>query len=203
MKERPIIFKAEMVKAILEGRKTQTRRIIPLKNGGYICNAVKASLNPIREIDRDVLCVEGKYGQVGDRLWVRETWQLWDYVSNQHTIRPLVCNKINERICYKAECSHDLKWRPSIHMFRWASRITLEITDVRVERLQQINEEDAREEGYPVKPSPDTLTEAGMKLMKPISWYLSRDWPNKQYNNNPWVWVITFKRRGKYEKTTN
>ncbi|WP_050978731.1 hypothetical protein, partial [Edwardsiella tarda] len=147
MKERPIIFNDEMVRAILAGRKTQTRRIVngvpsshdfhgwvlsstSAKDEGKACWAIGKSplLNkPIR--------VRCPFGAIGDRLWVRETF-----------------GDCGVRFVYRADTDDGAacqvkRWTPSIHMPRWASRITLEITDVRVERLQNITEDDARTEG--------------------------------------------------------
>lgn len=104
---------------------------------------------------------------------------------------------------YRADDNHGIEdiseatWKPSIYMPRWASRITLEITNVRVNQVKEITEQDARAEGYPVKPDPSTLTEAGMKLMGPRSWYSSlweRINGRESWALNPWVWVLEFKR---------
>src|SRR5262245_50360133 len=142
MKERPILFSGEMVKAILDGRKTQTRRLImhqgrPLDDFAFY------------EVDGDEVRTESgkqlkcKYGQPGDRLWVRETWRVFgghQYEYQQH----------QPSVLYRADFDlfdEEGAWRPSIFMPRWASRITLEITKVRVERLDGISEEDAMAEG--------------------------------------------------------
>lgn len=162
MNERPILFSGEMVRAILEGRKTQTRRIVKnqpiLGVNGY-------TLKVIQEEAFE------KYGKPGDRLWVRETWSVnwhskdWEsgVVDDWGNVAPSRIKKIktaeellsHETLIYRAdekfmnESIEDrgFKWHPSIHMPRWASRITLEITDIRVEQLQDISEEDAVAEG--------------------------------------------------------
>ena len=194
MKEHPIIFNTEMVKAILEGRKTQTRRVIDPQ---IPYNPTSVSGRKWGKIDGSFwYCgVKFPYGQVGDRLWVRETWQLWDYVSNQHILRPSACNKISERICYKAECSHDLKWRSPYHMYRWTSRTTLEITNVRVERLQEIKNTELFMEGRSAKD--DIYVEYG-KYKNAKKWFIelwnSIHKKEHRWEDNPWVWVISFKR---------
>ena len=150
MKERPILMSTEPVKAILDGRKTQTRRTAGLeeinknpdlwvkREAGQV---VDSWLFWHRDNQAECIYLKCPYGQVGDRLYVRETFQ---------TTREQDC------VLYKADYStSDLhaeqcdfgNWRPSIHMPRWASRILLEITELRVERLQDITEEDAKAEG--------------------------------------------------------
>jgi hypothetical protein len=139
MKERPILFNGDMVKAILDGRKTQTRRPIKDLPECTIIDAKRA------EIDRDPHMAEWllktlkcPFGQPGDRLWVRETW-----AHHEGAVGGII---------FKARCPENLakakKWHPSIHMPRWASRITLEIAEIRVERVQDITEEDAMAEGF-------------------------------------------------------
>lgn len=154
---RPILFSGEMVRAILDGRKTQTRRVVVpqpshvegntlyLDGDGFYGRAAR---------DRIIHC---PYGAPGDRLWVRETWTEFYASSRGATHETGVRYKADggERILsvptarYGASLTDDdrLAWRPSIHMPRWASRITLEITDVRVQRVQEISEEDAIAEG--------------------------------------------------------
>ena len=146
MTERPILFSAEMVRAILEGSKTQTRRVIkpvPTFNGGGACHDADALQQDYVE-PHWVFPEICKYGAPGDLLWVRETWGQYPIELN-----PEPCDA-----WYKATSNGPpppFKWRPSIHMPRWASRITLRITDVRVERLQDISEDDARAEGVGYK----------------------------------------------------
>lgn len=215
MKERPILFSAEMVRAILEGRKTQTRRVMksqPYSNGFHwngndiLCHNdylppsamlldVGTRKNPcvISSVE-DRFEYNCPYGQPGDRLWVRETWAARPC---QDHLSPSQCD--DEGLWWKASISpfptglagcHG-KWRPSIHMPRWASRILLEITDIRVERLQDICEDDAKGEGYPV------LQEENVP--HPKNWFeLLWDSINAKrgfgWDSNPWVWVIEFKR---------
>lgn len=166
MKERPILFNGDMVRAILEGRKTQTRRVmnIDLVNDADICKvdgmlSITDSYGDNHPPHR--FC---PYGQVGDRLWVRETWaQVFngDYCKYPEDSCKPMCDGCN--VEYRADTGNPYpgdwpadeakgynmapKWKPSIHMPRWASRITLEITNIRVERLQYLSEEDAFSEG--------------------------------------------------------
>jgi hypothetical protein len=194
-KERGMIFNAEMVRALQDGRKTQTRRPVKPQPTMYEpgqCVHVSDMINDA------LLCPHGK---PGDRIWVRETWaeagagapdlilyraNYPDHVPSHYENVPL---------------ADDIRWTPSIHMPRWASRIMLEITDVRVERLNSITEEDARAEGIidggclncgesePCgcsNPEPDA-TDAFAALWMSI-------YGEGRYQANPWVWVIEFKR---------
>lgn len=197
MKERGMIFNGEMVRAILDGRKTQTRRPIKWKQTRFteIGEREDGSKWPWSE-DAEHACDfwhPCPFGAVGDRIWVRETWARYNIDQNSHDI------------AYRATTPEDWpeegRWRPSIHMPRWASRILLEITNVRVERLNAISEEDARAEGIIdggclncgepepcgcANPEPDA-TDAFAYLWQSI--YGQENW-----NANPWVWVIEFKR---------
>ena len=132
-KERPIIFSAPMVRAILEGRKSMTRRIVKFNDSGRV------KLNGKQWHIEDPDAINGcPYGTVGDRLWVKETFMgTKDCLSYRATDPRQVI-----------EFGFD-RWTPSIHMPRWASRITLEITAIRVERLQEITNQDAQKEGPP------------------------------------------------------
>jgi hypothetical protein len=188
MTERPILFQGEMVRAILCGRKTQTRRAIkpvPTFNGGGAIfdggDGQEDFVEPYWVFPETC-----KYGQPGALLWVRETWA------------PLPGSVVLNVAFYRADTKaapDDVRWRPSIHMPRWASRITLRITDIRVERLQDISEDDARAEGCPY----------------PAEWagrFVDRDetaktWFKSLWNQingpgawdaNPWVWVVCFER---------
>jgi len=161
MKARPILFSAEMVRALLDGRKTQTRRVIKpqppeeypvarLSDGVCVWSKHKESEFPMWA--RHSVC---HYGKPGDLLWVRETWtkgranflgttyDVPTWRTKNGAIGPILyrCSDI-----YEGHANF-IKWRPSIHMPRWASRLTLRITDIRVERLQEISEADAVAEG--------------------------------------------------------
>ncbi|HHD1893390.1 TPA: hypothetical protein ACN1KT_000940 [Klebsiella pneumoniae] len=218
MTERGMIFNGEMVRALLSGRKTQTRRPIKCKQTRFteIGEREDGSKWPWSE-DAEHACDfwhPCPFGAVGDRIWVRETFQgpLFDYdLMDSYCKDPTPFEK-PEFCVYKADgvpapefydADDELHccWRPSIHMPRWASRILLEITDVRVERLNAISEEDARAEGIIdggclncgepepcgcANPEPDA-TDAFAYLWQSI--YGQDNW-----NANPWVWVIEFKR---------
>lgn len=210
MTERGMIFNSEMVRAILDGRKTQTRRIMAPQPADDIERGIfpnpeaigwKSSLRHKHGSTTAHFC---PYGKPGDRIWVRETFQgpLFDYdLMDSYCKDPTPFEK-PEFCVYKADgvpapefydADDELHccWRPSIHMPRWASRILLEITDVRVERLNSISEEDAGKEGYPADPAP-----YGGEMDK---WLWFRQlwdgiYPEQSFKHNPWVWVIEFKR---------
>lgn len=193
-----------MVQAILEGRKTQTRRVLKNVVEGDNCTLIK-KLSPQRINIRDPQFLKFcPYGQVGDRLWVRETWQFHDPLDvpkHRHgKVAPFVgCQgkrDINWVAVYRADgelADHPefgkFLWQPSIFMPRWASRILLEITAIRVERLHDISEEDAAAEGVP-------CTELGLSdgLCKAQYFDLWESINGREsLDSNPWVWVITFK----------
>jgi len=204
MKARPILFKPDMVRAILEGRKTMTRRIVkpqpPLGSDGV-------AYNPSHfEPDRGWYWkphggfAKCPYGAPGDMLWVREAF------SGPHGCRNLKPSEWPEGcpIWYWTDGNvagfDATQPKPSIHMPRWASRLTLEITDVRVERLQDISEDDARAEGIAdggclncgepepcgcSDPQPDAR-DAFIHLWQSIN-------GDQSWSANPWVWVVSFK----------
>lgn len=192
MKERPILFNAEMVRAILDGSKTQTRR--PIKPQPELTEAG----NLIYRTDKRSFAGSSSglsnlapFGQVGDLLWVPETWAVY---QNDPDIGGL---KDYSPVIYKATFDPALDfsgpWKPSIHMPRWASRITLEITDVRVERVQDITEEDARAEGM----KPDDIFPPPRYGEEPPHKELFAELWSSIYGNwhqNPWVWVYEFER---------
>jgi hypothetical protein len=169
-----------MVRALLDGKKTQTRRIYKVKNGGIWPHA--NDLPGMRQVLRNC-----PYGQPGDRLWVRESW------STHATFDRYAPSELTHMRSFHYWADGDLvtgKKRPSIHMPRWASRITLEITGVRVERLQDISESDALAEG--VK---NSLHLPGGRFAKEnyehLWWTIHGD---GSWEANPWVWVIEFKK---------
>ncbi|EAP2982547.1 hypothetical protein D1K53_23085 [Salmonella enterica] len=202
MKERGMIFNAEMVRAILDGRKTQTRRPIKWKQTRFteIAERDDGSLWPWAED-----CERGgdiwfacPYGEIGDRIWVRETFRVHSRATDVATLvyRASVRNSWTEQthrvpiaVCDKPATPE--KWTPSIHMPRWASRILLEITDVRVERLRDLSEEDAKSEGI-TPPAGGVLPGWEYRINFRDLWmdiYGTDSW-----EANPWVWVIEFKR---------
>lgn len=214
---KPILFSAPMVRAILDGRKTQTRRVIkPQPEPTFTikpchfsptCWAYAEDEHFHKPDGCTCKPVKCPYGTAGSRLWVRETWlelrEHHDHFSGSR--RKLVTvngkPKINS-IEYLADtdgseeterCRIELgyKWKPSIHMPRWASRITLEITDVRVERLQDISPDDAVSEGIGEWAKEHNLslypTTAFLRLWNKIN-------GDGSWESNPWVWVVKFKR---------
>lgn len=236
-----MIFNAEMVRALLDGRKTQTRRIMkpqpePCPRGGYWwpSNVFKTMLHVEEEMQNGKGGWGGlagdacPFGDVGDRIWVRETWATLgnedgccvDWEGN-------LC-KGDERSAariYRASCEqrpgdyglwsipddaywkphtkeHKFEgaWRPSIHMPRWASRILLEITDVRVERLNAINEHDAQAEGVAKlrggfwKHYQPGWTQHQLSARDSFVTLWKSIYGDESWNSNPWVWVIKFKR---------
>lgn len=186
MKERPILMFAPMVRSLLACTKSQTRRIAKPKH-----------LHFFEQSASDMLGQWGgrplPYGQTGDRLWVRETWM--DLLGTG------IERMTGDRYAYAADTppgsygddarkGYGLKWRPSIHMPRAASRITLEITGIRVERLQEISGADCIAEGIDVSSVPDYVfgyqeayRDLWESINKPGSW-----------DKNPWVWVVEFRR---------
>lgn len=195
MMERPILFSGPMVRAILEGRKSVTRRAMkpqPVLNErgfwNWKAHGWQGDCGPMRSALEDC-----PYGAPGDRLWVREAWQAdppddgtWAYTQWAGCATSTI-DEIPRRFRAPKHCLYraswdgfELRWRPSIHMPRWASRLLLEVTEVRVQRLQDISEEDARAEGVESRAAFcglwDTLNGAG------------------EWRANPWVWAMSFRR---------
>lgn len=201
MKERPILFNTEMVQAILAGRKTQTRRALKhqpqmsdiLPNLVFPKNAAQArAFNPAGWIypnALDQILAMCPFGAVGDRIWVRESFRLFD-ASDECCCSdfPCGCPRSGTPVFRATHDDGDSKWKPSLHMPRTACRIILEITGLRVERLHDITNADCKAEGYPAD------READGGSMDPFLWF--RDLWNKtggNFNSKPWVWVVEFK----------
>lgn len=216
MKERGMIFNGEMVRAILDGRKTQTRRIVKpqpelTKSSGFSWKgAVFGSGSDDRETNRNFAHVKCPHGKPGDRIWVRETFQgpLFDFDQMDSYCKDSTPFEKPEFCVYQADgkpapeffdADDNLHccWRPSIHMPRWASRILLEIIHIRVERLNSISQADAIAEGAPQShPSIDCVSrEYGFPDFS-RSWF-GQTWQHvygeESWQANPWVWVIEFK----------
>jgi len=219
MKERPILFSGPMVRAIIAGAKTQTRRAV---RAGYAQECDAWAYDATRgEWEGGIAADFGRfglgvwarcpYGVPGDRLWVRETWRLahpdfHDEREGERLGKPMRDGRwCHYRATYDVDEGDGSPWKPSIYMPRWASRITLEVTGVRVERLRDISNEDAKAEGM----------ERGEFRGQPMHWrnYLTKspvDWcvdPRKSFRTlwasingakswdaNPWVWVVEFRR---------
>ncbi|MHB0017544.1 hypothetical protein ACYBHI_01415 [Klebsiella pneumoniae] len=221
MKERGMIFNGEMVRAILDGRKTQTRRPIKWKQTRFteIGEREDGSKWPWSE-DAEHACDfwhPCPFGSVGDRIWVRETFQgpLFDYDLMDNYCKDPTPFKKPEFCVYKADgvpapefydADDELHccWRPSIHMPRWASRILLEITNVRVERLNAISEEDVEAEGidmealYDSQDCYDCIADHNMTGRPTVTGAFKYLWESiygeESWKANSWVWVIEFKR---------
>jgi hypothetical protein len=210
MKERPILFSGPMVRALLDGSKTQTRRVLKQAVGPSLsvdCDDQGiAELSwlygdgPGHDVNERTKRVSCPYGVPGDRLWVRETFQgpmweesTWDPDTDYH--KPEFCEyradggPVPEYVDFEDNLHQG--WKPSIHMPRWASRITLEVTGVRVERLNDISDADAGAEGWPGFTDDNTLDS--------MAWF-SDLWDSLGaargigWDANPWVWVVEFKR---------
>jgi hypothetical protein len=190
VKERPILFSGPMVKAILDGRKTMTRRVVKpqpdeVLDGEPYWNIGGFRARPMAE--NRLLC---KYGQAGDRLWVRESFDVW--MRGEDAGSPRI-------IKYMADGeTHNRPWRPSIHMPRSLSRITLEITDVGIQRLQDISEQDAQAEGVGGMRDMRFMTALGNIHSSGHRLNFIDLWNSingaDSWDANPWVWVVSFKR---------
>jgi hypothetical protein len=215
MKERPILMSTPMVQAILQGRKTMTRRIIAFPED-FNCEDVYDNSPYGLKYTSDfgggtVQRLPCKYGTVGDRFWVRETFTklVPEHFIDKHFVYKADMCYSSERIRQNyIQLGYPYQWKPSIFMPRSASRITLEITNIRVERLQSISEEDAIREGvgagFQMNAGwPDyTHIENGVCMVTQDSarmsfWTL---WESinglghtESWEGNPWVWVIEFK----------
>ena len=208
MTERPILFSAPMVRALLSGTKTQTRRAFnpqpsqsflpdgPARNYSRTCIDVKTGEHypapivrfGVSDENEDYPC---KFGRVGDRLWVKECFSAHGALGS------------HGRVTYRADIAdgkepHGLHWRPSIFMPRAASRITLEITDVRAERLNSISDEDAKAEGVNVHVDSVLAAAHAGPPETPARmeyWHLWETINGRgSWEANPYVWVISFRR---------
>lgn len=199
MKQRPILFKGEMVRAILDGSKTQTRRIF--KNQPQMIVEKKTQ---IWDGDNSVLLglltqsgIECPYGQVGDQLWVRETWRTDDSLDSKAPstfaswpVKYEADGKVLANGAFHGNTKG--KTRVSIHMPRWASRITLEITNIRIERLNDISEEDAKNEGTTPSGVGSNLNHLKYRAGFQSLWESING--NDSWHINPWVWCISFRK---------
>lgn len=226
-KEHPILFSAPMVRAILDGRKTQTRRVMKPQPQGELrpleewSRGLAAAFHDhapdLKKVDAHASRLAGRvfpfttpsgvlmspicpYGDPGDRLFVRETG--WERPERTRRMRREGADTW-ERYYYDADglvdTDHEqfkewgFKRRPAIHMPRWASRITLEVTGVRVERLQEIGEEDAKAEGVPAMAWEDDEDNDCYRAGFAATW-MNINAKRAPWKSNPWVWVIEFKR---------
>lgn len=205
MIERPILFSAPMVRAILEGHKTQTRRVAKLTDTGR----VKAVGSPKNwHVDDPAATLACPYGQPGDQLWVRESFSFHEAPINPYFLPP---DAPGEAIGIHYWADGNPEWgnwdkpRPSIHMPRRASRISLEVTGVRIERLHAITEADARAEGVETDEFMEFMDWAHSVAPRDVSCEFPalrgefrKLWEKingtDSWDANPWVWVIEFKR---------
>ena len=187
MSEKPILFNSEMVRAILDGRKTQTRRVVK-PQPDFVTNYYEPNKPRAAWVggSSDPALVKCPYGQPGDALWVRETWAC---LGAEH-VKP---SKIapGYTVHYKADGVEKTwnveQWRASIHMPRWASRISLRVTGVQVERVQDISGADAVAEGVE---QIDSLTSARYRFVQ--LWNSINAKRGHSWDSNPWVWVVEF-----------
>lgn len=200
MKERPILFSAPMVRAILSGTKTQTRRAVKLTANGHVKEPGGHRRWHPADPDAWLAC---PYSQPGDRLWVRETFRRdLDRLHSRKLIEYAADDEVRDAGPSAAFDFPDIGWRPSIHMPRWASRITLEITGVRVERLQDLSEADAQAEGCSLECMTPTGDDSGSAIYGPGGYLALWESINGagSWAVNPWVWVVDFKRIEGQEK---
>lgn len=237
-RERPILFSAPMVRAILDGTKTQTRRVLkpqpklipPRSWAGcagkhwWACDAVRSMVeieDELQGTDKSMAWCLNPYGKPGDRLWVREAWQfydwteygepciryaaddarLWPEIEDEQTglklmdVWAALSDPENYAIDNRAA---DRRWRPSIHMPRWACRIMPEVTGVRVERLQDISAEDCIAEGLTTNLREHDAVMHLRDQFRDLWISTGGDW-----DANPWVWVVEFKRVDNNEEKAN
>jgi len=183
MTERPIIFSSPMVRAILSGAKTQTRRVLKPQPPAEI-----AGLNvPAMLRDADFRC---PYGDPGDRLYVKEQHEF--VLSGPYNVLHVLYKAdMTERDMFDAPYTPKInRGRPSIHMPRWVARLTLEVLKVRVERVQEISLYDVQQEGINVGP----LSLTGARYQYSLLWDSINAKRGYGWETNPWVHVVTFKR---------
>lgn len=217
LKERPILFSGPMVRAIIEGRKIQTRRVYQPTHIARGCRTLRWENQSAEELMRVGIC---PYGLVGDRLWVRERWAevmrcgcpkggFGGVIYHADEVVRHSIEEVNGGDRYRTEpCPAHApvmvgRWRPSIHMPRWASRILVDVVSIRAERVQDISEEDAIAEGidavanrvhtFPIAEDPRPLTVR--QRLYAMLWN-SINGTTNPWASNPWVWVVEFARVG-------
>ena len=193
MRERPILFSAEMVRALLAGRKTQTRRLVKAEHL-LTTQAPDEVLGMLPKWLLDQASVYCPHGFKGDRLWVKECFAPCHEKENHAGAKA--------GFTYRAdwssdeEASRDFRWRPSIFCTRAASRITLEIESVRAERLQAVSEADAQAEGCALECMTPTGDDSGSAIHGPGGYLALWEQINGagSWSANPFVWVVEFRR---------
>ena len=208
---RPILFNSDMVRAILEGRKTVTRRVI--KDTDESMYAGMCGLGP-GLFDRNTgLRVKESYYRLGDILYVRETWGIanLDYDDKKVFIIYRTGNEQENGICvtlpnekfekiYESMAGNSPDWHPSIHMPKEAARIWLKVTDVRAERLHNLTNRDAKKEGVTVETDNSGIAHRAAFMRLWDSTIKKSDIGTYGWDANPWVWVIEFERCEKPEE---
>jgi hypothetical protein len=226
MSEKPILFNGDMVRAIIDGRKTQTRRVVKPQPSGEVPRSIMPGWYEPLRVGTDGIEYPGRpvygfaseyqdwpspFGAPGDRLWVRETWSP-DHAAFYPNF-PLVYradfgpeyerNEKSEVWSDEQQNWYPFRWRPSIHMPREVCRLTLDVTAVRVERLQDISEQDADAEvfggDFPHKVLPGMFHPNDSSLLS-LPECFARLWdsianPGEKWDDNPYVWVVEFTRK--------
>ena len=232
MSEKPILFSGPMVRAILDGQKTVTRRVAKLTDCGklilerqrhYRVCAILQDSGPVwrpsagapeEPLPASALEKACPYGRPGDRLWVRDTWRAMPLGGDRggpYFAKPGSGVAVDYKATHpKDGCNFDEpdwcslrspheNWRPSIHMPRWACRLTLDVVSVRVERLQDITEEDAKSEGVEEGSYPDYGTHPPTECFSYVESFgtlwdtINGKRPGCSWADNPWVWRVEFK----------
>lgn len=195
MKELPMLFRGPLVRAILDGKKTQTRRRIRWSDksveydGCSLFEQKDGTYWPYNCSDGNENPIACPYGRAGDRLWVRETFRVCDVAGE--AFRPSEISPTNAHIYYRSdpEPGGNGPWKPSIHMPKWACRLRLDVEAVRVERLQEITAMDVFKEGI------GSFASAHIDVAREM---FAQTWNqihgNEAWHDNPWVWVIEFSR---------
>jgi hypothetical protein len=213
MTVRPILFTTQMVQAVLDKRKTQTRRPLKIEDPRHhridFENGIVKESTQIAGCWHVVKKHKCPFGKVGGALWVRETWKpYWDdelfmtvkYKADDALSKPeIACNDDGHKFASMFEHESELdndnsKWRPNIHMFRWAARMWLPVINIRIERVQDISEADAKAEGVALSCGEMSSDYPNYKRTFHKLWdSLYGKKAGQSWDDNPWVWVADFK----------
>lgn len=204
MTERPILFSAPMVRAILEGRKTQTRRVVKpqpeINEHGNLCGEwLQKPLDGLLLPKLQDIIIHCPYGQPGDRVWVPEAFRIFDRSEECACYDSCTCAAMDGKPIYRDDEDDGSKWFPASRMHKNQSRILLEIVSVRVERLQDISDRDAIAEGIKQVESDgwENYDGTGGYWGSPINSFETL-WESinglGSWESNPWVWVVEVRR---------